>query len=315
MLELILLLVVGIFYIVRRVKLGKLIPQYYPSVSPEVFEVWHKAQMKSIDVILIAAWGLFVVRLGLFIAGFKIRFSEDMRIIFLIAALVSLGIVLLISELFEDRADRLAEEAGIEWPAGSQEGAARCGFGKRLIGIIFSPGEIFADLNRKPRWLIPMLIAMVISVGFAYFFEWRVKPNWDEIVRVQTRKIVERFNAPMPSEEDMQQSVAQQKAGFKYADAVKHVIKIFIASGIFVLGLILMSAQTTYRKILSVLFWSYTATLIVETLVKILALMVRDEESLKAVNPADPASYAATSLASVLPFEQSAGMRFFAAGI
>jgi hypothetical protein len=315
MLELILLLIVGIFYIVRRVKLGKVIPQYYPSVAPEAFDVWYKAHLKSIDVLLIATWGLFLIRLGLFISGFKIAFSQDTRTIFFVAVLILLAIGLWISEIYEDRADTLAEEAGIEWPPGSGERAAQRGVGGRLIGIIFSPGEIFADLNRKPRWLVPMLIAIVISVGFAYFFEWRVKPDWNDLVRVQTKKILERFNQPMPPEEEMQRAVEQQKAGFKFAEAFKHILKVFIASGIFVLGLILMSAQTTYRRILSVLFWSYTATLIVQTLVQILSLMVRDEESLKAVNPADPASYTASSLASLLPFEQSAGLRFFAAGI
>ncbi|HEV8482119.1 MAG TPA: hypothetical protein VGV87_01065, partial [Blastocatellia bacterium] len=45
----------------------------------------------------------------------------------------------------------------------TQPEAARLGPLQRLIGILFSPGETFVDINRKPTWLAPLLISIVIG--------------------------------------------------------------------------------------------------------------------------------------------------------
>ena len=38
-------------------------------------------------------------------------------------------------------------------------------FVARLVGVFFSPGETFADVARRPDFIIPLLIMVVLSVA------------------------------------------------------------------------------------------------------------------------------------------------------
>jgi hypothetical protein len=200
-------------------------------------------------------------------------------------------------------------------PATRPEEPARLGPVQRFFGVLLSPGETFADINRKPTWLVPLLISMLLALGFAYFFEWRVKPNWEEIVRTQTRKVMERFGQPMPPDEELRKSAARQPLIAKVGAPVRPLFTIFFLSGLYVIGMILMTAQTTYKKILSVLTWSYAGTMLVQIAVLVLSLMLKDEERLQALDPTNPGAFAATNLAAFLPPGTSGALVFAAAGI
>ncbi len=49
---------------------------------------------------------------------------------------------------------------------GEQEPEAKISAMGRVTGVLFSPGETFADIVRKPSWLAPIAIMMVLSIGF-----------------------------------------------------------------------------------------------------------------------------------------------------
>ncbi len=192
---------------------------------------------------------------------------------------------------------------------------ARLGPVQRFSGVMFSPGETFKDINRKPTWLIPLLISMVIAAGFTFFFEWRVKPDWDQLVRTETKKVLDRFGQPMPPEDEMQRAVARQKVIAQIRPIIGPLLFTFFLAGVFVLGMLVMAAQTTFKKILSVITWSAAVTSLVQSLVIAGSLMLRDEESLKIINVADPTTYSATSLAAVLPSDASGSLKLVASGV
>jgi hypothetical protein len=167
------------------------------------------------------------------------------------------------------------------------------------MGILFSPGETYQDINRKPTWLAPLIIAMVTSSLFTIFFTWRVNPDWDRFTRDQIKKAVDRRGGQMPSEEQIQQQVAFTKGFAKFSPVVymliPPIIYLFLA-GLFTLAMILIAAQTTFKKILSVVAWSSAATGLVYTLVFMAALMVKDQESLNNLDLADPTGTIPTNL-------------------
>src|SRR5215813_10317763 len=66
---------------------------------------------------------------------------------------------------------------------------ARIGPMGRLIGVLFSPGETYQDINRKPTWIVPVIISCIVTLAFSVFLDRRVQPNYDKIFRKQ---IVER---------------------------------------------------------------------------------------------------------------------------
>jgi Yip1 domain len=203
----------------------------------------------------------------------------------------------------------------IEQPA--PEEPARLGPLGRLTGTLMSPGETFADVNRKPTWIAPMIIAIVTVLASTLFFQWRVKPDWDQIMRNQIRKRMERSNQSL-TEEQMQQQVNIAKTIAKFSPIIGAVftpIIYVIVAGIFALGLMFIQAKTTFKKILSVVAWSYAVIGILATIVTIASLMVRDEESLRNIDPTQSAGIVPTNLAAFLPAETSAVIKSLAGSL
>jgi len=197
------------------------------------------------------------------------------------------------------------------------EESAQLGPFSRLTGALLSPGETFTDVNRKPTWLAPMIIAIVTVIASTLFFQWRVHPDWDQTFRTQFKKQAEKRNQQITDDQlNTQVKVATTFAKFApIVAAVVTPIFYLILAGIFALGLMMIQAKTTFKKILSVIAWSFVATSIVATVVTMASLMVRDEDSLRTIDPTQAAGIVPTNLAAFLPAEASAVIKSLAASI
>jgi hypothetical protein len=51
------------------------------------------------------------------------------------------------------------------------------GEASRLAGVFFEPGKTFADIAARPRWIVPILITILFSVGYLYAFGHHV--GWE----------------------------------------------------------------------------------------------------------------------------------------
>ena len=197
------------------------------------------------------------------------------------------------------------------------EEPARLGPFSRLTGTLFSPGETFVDVNRKPTWIAPMLVAIVTVLASTLFFSWRVHPDWDSIMRTQFKKQAEKRNQQIPPEQ-MEQQVAVARTIAKFSPIIGAVftpIIYVVVAGIFALGLMFIQAKTTFKKILSVVSWSCAATGIVATLVMMASLMLRDEEGLRSIDPTQPAGIVPTNLAAFLSSDTSAAIKSLAGSL
>src|SRR5215467_1650965 len=56
----------------------------------------------------------------------------------------------------------------------------------RLSGVFLSPRKAFADIARRPRWWIPVLLTGVFSTIFITAYSQRV--GWERIVRQQIER-------------------------------------------------------------------------------------------------------------------------------
>jgi Yip1 domain len=183
------------------------------------------------------------------------------------------------------------------------EEPARLGPLGRLTGTLLSPGETFEDANRKPTWIAPMIIAVLTVLAATLFFQWRVHPDWDSIMRTQIKKRLEKSNQSL-TEEQMQQQLAIGKTIAKFTPIIAAVVTpivYVILAGIFALGLMFIQAKTTFKKILSVVAWSSAAVSIVSTVVLMASLMIRDEESLRSIDPTQASGIVPTNVAAFLP--------------
>jgi hypothetical protein len=197
------------------------------------------------------------------------------------------------------------------------EEPARFGPFGRLTGTLLSPGETFADVNRKPTWIAPFIIAMVTVLASTFFFLWRVKPDMDQIIRTQIKKSLEKSNQSL-TDEQMQQRVDIGKKIAKFIPVIGAVftpVFFLILAGIFALGLMFIQAKTTFKKILSVVAWSSAATSIVGTVVTMASLMVRDEESLHNMDPTQAGGIVPSNVAAFLPSGTSAVIKSVAGSL
>ena len=187
--------------------------------------------------------------------------------------------------------------------------AARLSPLQRLFGVLFSPGETFADINRKPTWLAPLLIAIGLGVCSTLFFNWWVNPDWNRIGREMVRQRANKAGQEMPPEAQIEAQVKVMKvigSLFPAFVVVFTPIIFLIIAGAFALGMMLMQAQTTFKKILSVVAWSFCGVMsLVSTIVTDASLAVRDRESLDAINPMDQSTISATHLGVLLSSDSS----------
>lgn len=195
-------------------------------------------------------------------------------------------------------------------PAPTPEQPAQMNAMQRLWGTLLSPGTTFNDVNRKPTILVPILLAVILSAASGVFFSWKVKPDWDRIFRAQIQKQVERSGQSLPPEQ-IEQRVALSKkitSAFPIIAAVFTPVYYLIIAGIFALGLMLIQAKTTFKKILSVVSWSYTATALVQLIVFIGAVMIQDQETLNSIDPTKGVHIVPSNVGAFLSAETSPGL-------
>ena len=199
----------------------------------------------------------------------------------------------------------------------TEEQPARLGPGQRLIGVLLSPGETFQDINRKPTWLAPMLIAIIVGVSSSLFLNWRVNPDWNRITRDMIRSQANKTGQDIP-----EQAIERQVKMFQTLGKITPLLVIvatpivlLILSGMYALGMMLMQAQTTFKKILSVVAWTLCAIGLVNAVVNSAALMVRDRESLDAINPRQPGTVSATNLSPLLESNASPVLKSLAGSL
>ena len=190
---------------------------------------------------------------------------------------------------------RAPEATAVEEPA-------RLGPFQRLVGVMFSPGDTFADVNRKPTVIAPILIAVAIVVASTAFFNWWVNPDWDRILRPQVKQRIEK-GGQTATEDQIKQGVELGKMFAKYTPVIVAifvpVFYVFLA-GIFALGMMLIQAKATFKKILSVVAWGGAATGLISGVVNIIVLLLQDKEALANIDPTKSSGIAPTNLDAIL---------------
>ncbi|HWC78136.1 MAG TPA: YIP1 family protein [Blastocatellia bacterium] len=219
----------------------------------------------------------------------------------------------------EIHTDSAASSAQVQpfQPTDTQE-PAKLGPVQRLTGVLLSPGETFQDINRKPTWLAPIIIGIVVGIASSFFLTTWVNPDWNRITREMIRKQGDRFGGQAQSEEQIRQQVRFTEIVGKYFPLVLIImvpIAMLVVSGVFALGMMLMQAQTTFKKIMSVVTWSFCGTGLVGAIVNSASIMVKDQESLDAINPMDPGTIGATHIGAFLPSDTAPALKALASSL
>ena len=192
---------------------------------------------------------------------------------------------------------------------------ARLGPLQRFVGVLFSPGETFKDINRKPTWLVPMLIAAVVSTAYFFFLSQKLEAGLADSVRKSMTEQAQQSGQPAPTPEGIAMGVTFTKIAMVIGGAVGTPIAFLVISGAFALGMMLLGAQTTFKKILSVVAWTSCAISLISYAVSAASLLLRDSESLKEINPQNIEQVSASNLGALLSSDTSPFLRSIAGSL
>lgn len=163
----------------------------------------------------------------------------------------------------------------------------------RIFGAIVSPKETFESIAQKPTWLLPVILAAIISLGVFYSFSSRV--GWQRAMErnLQTNPIAARQMEQL-SPEQRQQSIAVQTKVLPYVYYCMGVIIPFLGTLILAaifLGLfkLVYGADLNLNVSMGIVSYSFVPRLIY-SLLGILIIFLKDPsqvdlQNLVASNP------------------------------
>lgn len=126
--------------------------------------------------------------------------------------------------------------------------------GQRIIGVFLSPGKTFEDLDRRPDWILPLVIILIITLAFTIITSPITMPEQMDKQRV---KMEERGM----SDEQIEQALTTGEKVGKILAPIGAIVGTTIMLLIFTLmvwfvGNIVLGGQTTFKKIFSVYNYS-----------------------------------------------------------
>ena len=178
-------------------------------------------------------------------------------------------------------------------PGGEQ---AKIGAFARVTGVLFSPGATFEDIARKPSWLAPMVILVVLNLVMIGILVKKV--DWSSMIRQQ---IESSSRASQLTEDQKDQQIALGVKIAPYAAWGGGILGIPIVSLVMALVYwlgfnLFKGAGLKYSTAFGITVHALVPSIVAFILTGIILYLKPAGE----INP-DPARMAATSLAAFLP--------------
>jgi hypothetical protein len=147
---------------------------------------------------------------------------------------------------------------------------AESGFA-RLAGALFSPDETFASIARRPDWLVPLLLYVLLSAAGGFAVARHV-----DFVTTMREQIEERSQGRMTSDQiDQQVKISASIAKvFAYCVPVVSIIVFVIVAAIMMLIYRMLGGEGTFGQYWSVTLYAWVPRVIQSVIVTII-LFVR----------------------------------------
>ncbi len=132
--------------------------------------------------------------------------------------------------------------------------AKEMGFLGRLVGVFTSPGTAFQSIAQKPGWVIPLLVLIVLNLGYMFV----VQPV---LVKEQQQKTIQSLEEKNVDSEQQDAILAQSTKWMKvmmYPSAIiGSFIVVLIAAGIWLFfSNIMLGGDANYKQMLSVVTYT-----------------------------------------------------------
>lgn len=159
----------------------------------------------------------------------------------------------------------------------------------RLVGVWFSPGETFAEIGRAPRWLIPMLLFVILSVAGIYLLTERY--GRERMAREQIEMVVNSGWVPQERADEMIQqattpaAINRGKITSTLGVAAWMAVMLLIVAGLLKAFSLMMGYENTFKALFSVTIFSFLAVGVFTTLVLLVTAWLKDPSEIDMLNP------------------------------
>jgi Yip1 domain len=169
----------------------------------------------------------------------------------------------------------------------------------RIIGVFFSPKATFEDIVRKPNWLLPMALVLLLSLCGVIALNSHF--NWRDYISQQIEK------SPRAAQLSADQKERQVEMSARISPAIAYVFGLLLPiCGLLVIALVLMGAfsimaggGTNFKTALAIVSHAVIPASIVGTILFITVLFLKPVGMFDLENPV------ATNVAALLPDDAS----------
>jgi hypothetical protein len=149
---------------------------------------------------------------------------------------------------------------------------------QRIIGVFFSPGDTFAQVDRKPNWLVPLLLLTVATFAFVYL---TLSISLPEQLAMQQEKMEEAGAPSAQIDKTMEMMEKFGKIGGLVGAVVGPCIGILIASlWLWFVGNVLLSGQAPYMKVVSM--YTYASMIsVLDMIVKLPLILMKGSSQIQ----------------------------------
>lgn len=133
----------------------------------------------------------------------------------------------------------------------------------RLAGVFFSPGKAFADIAKRPRWWVPILLSIVFTTTYLYLYSQHV--GWVQMIERQLDQ-----NPSMPAQQREMTIRIYRDYGsyisFGSGVLIPILASFFIAGVLKLLADTIMGAGVGFKRMLAVCNYAGLPNLLVTVL-------------------------------------------------
>lgn len=155
---------------------------------------------------------------------------------------------------------------------------------QRLSGVVFDPKPAFADIAARPRWWVPLLLVVLTTTLFLYFFSQRV--GWESVMRQQMES-----NSRMQqlSPEQREQIIAQQvkfaPIGAYVGSFVMIPLSGVVIAGVFLLVFkVMLGGNLRFKQLFAITFYAWIPN-VIAGLLSLIVLFAKAPEDFNMRNP------------------------------